>query len=287
MKYLYRFIIFFTAIFLYSFPICCYASQMQIEAVGSYVVGDGKEETPTEAKHRAKQEALRIASDRAGIYVESYSHTENMQITEDEIRTVASEIISIIKESYDVNLLPNYVLQYTARITAVIDTDSIQGKLQEERERFKQMERESAEIKEKYNSLKSENEKLKAMDQSELSALYQKATSEGISATEKLEIANEILRKDASYRNGAGYLLRGMAYGELQKYEEALASETKYLAMNPNDAYAYYYCALDYQNVGDIRNALIHIDKAISLEPDNWEFAEAKEYIRFELQKKN
>ncbi len=269
------------------FPSCCSATLMEIEVTGNYIVGDGKDETPAEAKRRAKNEAMRIAADKAGVYVESYSHTENMQLTADEIRTISSEIINIQKETYEVNMLANDVLQFTAHIIAVIDTDSVRIKLQEERERATQMQRESVEIEENYKRLKLENEQMNAMDQSELSALYQRATADGISPSEKLEIANEIISKDESYRNGAGYLLRGMAYGELKQYNEALEAEKKYLSMNPNDSYAYYYCALDYQNVGDIRNALIHINKAVALSPGNPEFEEAKELIRFEVFKGN
>ncbi len=267
------------------FPAYCHSSQTQIEATGCYVVGDGIDETPTEAKRRAKQEAMRIALDKAGTYVESYSRTENLQLTTDEIRIVSSEVVQIVKETYDVDLLPNDVLQYIAHIIAVVDTDSIRIKLQEEQNRTLQMQREIAEMEGKYQKLKLENEQLIARDQSDLSELYKKATADGVSPTERLEIANEILQKDESFRSGAGYLLRGMAYGELQRFEEALEAEKKYLSMNPDDAYAYYYCALDYQNTGDIRNALLHINKAISLEPGNREFEDAKNYIRLDILK--
>ena len=61
--------------------------------VGEYIMSDF--ETPDIAKQRAKQYAERNAQEQAGVYVNSYTKVENMQVTEDEIITMTNGILSV------------------------------------------------------------------------------------------------------------------------------------------------------------------------------------------------
>ena len=66
--------------------ICCLwpgamagAAPQRIEATGVYIMGDN--DSPKIARDAARQEAMRVAVEKAGVYVESYSRTKNMQLT--------------------------------------------------------------------------------------------------------------------------------------------------------------------------------------------------------------
>ena len=74
----------------------CEAAVQTIEATGVYVMGDN--DSPKIARDAARQEAMRVAVEKAGVYVESYSKTQNMQLTEDEVRTISGAVLKVTKE---------------------------------------------------------------------------------------------------------------------------------------------------------------------------------------------
>ena len=65
------------------FPCSAYAEVRTITAVGEYTMGEA--ETPLIAKERADQQAMRAASEQAGVYLESLTEVKNMKLTKDEI----------------------------------------------------------------------------------------------------------------------------------------------------------------------------------------------------------
>ena len=89
MKHIFTVII---SIFLF-LPATTFAETKEIIAEGTYNMGDG--ETPTVAESRALLQAKRIALEQAGTYVESYTKVKNLQLTEDEIKVLASGIMEV------------------------------------------------------------------------------------------------------------------------------------------------------------------------------------------------
>ena len=75
------------------------AQKYNIVAEGSYTVGD--RDTREVAKKHAVQDAMRIAVEKAGVYVESYSETQNYQLTQDQVRTIAAGVVKVLDESID------------------------------------------------------------------------------------------------------------------------------------------------------------------------------------------
>lgn len=75
------------------------AATYQIVAEGQYVMGDG--DTREIAKDKAVKDAMRIAVEKAGVYVESYSKTQNLQLTDDQVRMVAAGCIKVLDQSVD------------------------------------------------------------------------------------------------------------------------------------------------------------------------------------------
>ena len=63
------------------------AAPQVIEATGVYIMGDN--DSPKIARDAARQEAMRAAVEKAGVYVESYSRTKNMQLTEDDVKMIS------------------------------------------------------------------------------------------------------------------------------------------------------------------------------------------------------
>src|SRR4030065_527781 len=78
-------------LFFFLLPSICFAEVKEIISEGTYNMGDG--ETPTIAESRALLQAKRIAVEQAGTYVESYTKVKNLQLTEDEIKVLASGLM--------------------------------------------------------------------------------------------------------------------------------------------------------------------------------------------------
>jgi hypothetical protein len=67
------------------------AAPQVIQAAGVYIMGDN--DSPKIAKDAARQEAMRSAVEQAGVYVESYSRTQNMELTEDDVRMISGAVL--------------------------------------------------------------------------------------------------------------------------------------------------------------------------------------------------
>ena len=101
------------------------AAPQVIEATGVYIMGDN--DSPKIARDAARQEAMRAAVEKAGVYVESYSRTKNMQLTEDDVKMISGAVLKVIKED-SVPELSGKTWKYTVNLTAEVDTDNIDFK---------------------------------------------------------------------------------------------------------------------------------------------------------------
>ncbi len=146
-----------------------YAIPQTIEADGEYIMSNS--DTLDIAKEKAMQEALRNAVEKAGIYVESYSKVKNMDLTEDQVRILAGNIIKVNSKKI-ITEASNNIFSIKCYIHAIIDTDTIDlqrvmemKKTQEENVRLMKtvndLQKESKILKEQYQRIQSEDEKLK------------------------------------------------------------------------------------------------------------------------------
>lgn len=158
-----------------------------IDSVGEYVMSTS--DTLDDAQEKAKQEALRSAVEKAGVYVESYSKVNNMELSDDQVRIIAGNIIKIEEKNYTTNANGNTFL-IRCKIKAVIDTDNIDlqramemKKTQEQNieltKTVADLQRESSILKEEYLNAKTESEKLRIKNdllnaEKELGNLYKK-----------------------------------------------------------------------------------------------------------------
>lgn len=80
------------------------AEVKDFHGTGEYTMS--KYETPAVAEERAVQEAERDALEQAGVYVESYTKTENMQVKKDTITVLTNGILKITKRDITTTTTP-------------------------------------------------------------------------------------------------------------------------------------------------------------------------------------
>ena len=93
-----------------------------IEADGVYVMGDS--DTPKTARDAARTEAMRAATERAGIYIESTSEVQGYTLTRDEVRTVAAAVLRVLDEKVTPELVGD-AWRYRIHLVCSVDTDGI------------------------------------------------------------------------------------------------------------------------------------------------------------------
>ena len=93
-----------------------------IEADGVYMMGDN--DTPKSARDAARNEAMRAATERAGVYIESVSEVQDYALTRDEIRMVAAAVLRVLNEQVTPELVGD-AWRYRVHLVCSVDTDGI------------------------------------------------------------------------------------------------------------------------------------------------------------------
>lgn len=139
------------------------ANEQVIEAEGSYIMGDS--ESAASAKNKARLDAMRMVTEKAGVYVKSYTEVKNMEMTTDELTTMAGKLLKILSQDCVAQPIGDTV-KYVVHIKAVVDTSSIdeQEKLRKEQDDKEKEVKENSryqELQKLYNELSKELERLK------------------------------------------------------------------------------------------------------------------------------
>ncbi len=247
------------------------ASTERIEAVGIYTVGDGEDESPKEAKKRAREEAMRKAADKAGVYVESYSEMKNFRLTRDEINSIAGDVVRVESEAYSLKSLDQHILEYTARIVVLVDTETIAAKVQalkdsgqKKTQEYEALKKENARLRAEYDNLKSQNNKEGITQANEYfdrgNELMEKKDYQGAirEYSQALELASDYI--DACYA-------RGKAYQTIGQYEKALDDYTQLILLTNESANAFYLRGTVYEKMGRKENAIKDYQAAIQRDP--------------------
>ena len=106
----------------------------------------GASESLNDAKQNALNDAMRQAAEQAGVLVNSYSKTHNMELTDDEVTVVATKIIKIINKNFDVNLIADSEIKVIAHIDVVVNTESINEDILQLKKKNVKLEEEKNEI---------------------------------------------------------------------------------------------------------------------------------------------
>ena len=238
------------------------AERRQIEASGEYVFGDS-EESPAVAKERARVYALRNASEQAGVFVESISKIKNMMLTEDEIRTISSNVLQVVGE-------PQFKNEVTAdgkgfiircKLAAIVDDDNISAELMKDRQSLDEAVRMNREYENRIRELNDEIEKLKR----------DHANAETESEIQRIDW--QIKKNDDGF-TAAQYVDMGFKAWEAQKYSEAIDYYNRAIELDPKNSGAYDNRGNSYRDQGNWIQAIQDYDKAIELNPQNsWAYA--------------
>ena len=107
--------------------ICClcsanvFAAPQELSAKGEYRLGD--RDNRETAKMAALADAKRKIIEQAGVYIQSYSEMNDLELTKDQVKSTANAMIKV--KSEDVSFSENGTL-CTAFVTALIDTADIE-----------------------------------------------------------------------------------------------------------------------------------------------------------------
>ena len=102
-----------------------------VEAEIKNIVGNGvyylnnKTETIDYAKNQAKLLAEVNIVEQVKVYIQSYTEINNLELTEDEIITVAVGIINVIDVNYSINSDFDNTIVVKAIVAAKVDTEKI------------------------------------------------------------------------------------------------------------------------------------------------------------------
>ena len=133
------------------------AAPQTITTEGTSIVGDS--DTPKDARAAARREAMRAAVEQAGIYVESYTETQNLTLTKDEVRMVAGTILHVTSEEAIPEIIDGKTWQYRVRLTCTVDTDAVDvASLAQKKE-------EIARLEEERDTLRAQNSALRLREQ--------------------------------------------------------------------------------------------------------------------------
>ena len=263
------------------------AELQKIEATGIYTVGGGADESPKMAKERAKREAMRIAVEKAGVYVESYSEMKNYRVTKDEIISIAGEVVNVENETYQIKALNQDVLQYTAIIVAVVDSDVIAKKLQD-------MESSNKALSEEYDAMRLENERLaREYERLQKEKSDPQTNFDAKKAQEYLSKGNELLSENkyaAAAREYShaieefpqyadAYYGRAKACEGMGDYENALSDYTSLIALTNESADAYFLRGAVYEKMGNYDAALEDYGRSLARAPQDKRAKRARERL--------
>ena len=110
------------------FSSACSAELKSFDGTGTYTMSSF--ETMNVAEQRAIQAAERDALEKAGVYVSSYTKTENLEVTKDEVIVLTNGIMQLTSKNITKEMTSAGDIHIRADIVATIDTDQINKNLQ-------------------------------------------------------------------------------------------------------------------------------------------------------------
>ena len=257
---------------------------------GSYVMS--KVETLEVARERAKADAMRNATEKAGVYVKSYSRSKNFELEEDIIETMTANILKLVEDPkflpYEqLDNLEGLMIRVTVKVQ--IDDSDIMRWLNKD-------EQEKSELVAQMEALRKANEE-QARIIEDLKRQLANNPNDREQITKKFEAEDKIFlsnqKVDEGWKlwnqkdfNGAknvfdeavklnpdnaqAYFGRGTSYNSLEQYELGIQDLSKAIEINPNiHSNAYnnrgwtYYCMKNYQQ------AIKDFEKALEITPNH------------------
>lgn len=236
-----------------------FAAQEIIEADGSYVMDSRLDETAATATARAREEAKRVAVEKAGVYLEAYAKTVDLMLEKDEIRTVTAHFLKVLDEQSSLKIIEDNLIEFTVHIRALVDvTDAERLKsMMKDKTQLEIMTEQNKELQAKYDELKAQMEALKK-------------NYDAADETQRAQLKRDAARND-EYFKAMQELERGNEFYSGGDYASALECYNRSLAVDANYFVALNNRANTYAALGRYQNALDDLKAALALRPDNAE----------------
>jgi len=256
-----------------------------ITSTGEYTMGEG--ETMPVAKERALAEAVKSAAQQAGVYVESYSRTSNLVLTQDEVNILSFGMVEVLDKHYDEPKYSGKTCYLRVTITARVDTGNI-----EESRRILQSKSLAVDLKRMqaaYEDCQQDIMRLKAQ-LAQAAGNEKKDIVQRIADNEKRYRVASLIRQgynsavqknyeasiqaftqaiDLDPQYAFAYTNRGNTYHEWKQLDLALADYNKAIALDPTDDSAYYNRGLLYSSLNRYDLEMADYGKAITINPNN------------------
>ena len=203
-------------------PHIVFAKIQTISATSEYIMCDG--ENKIDSQKKVQELAIRNAVEQVGVYVESYSKTENFQLKQDEVSTISASIIKINNSEFIWKMQNNGIFVVTCNLSITMDDSNLDEiikhgvdnkKKEEENQRLR---KESEKNQVKINDLEAKVQELKT------------ATAMG-SSTNPISLA--------WYDRGLNCEKEKDWNGAIANYEKALLNDDKFILCYIRESYCY------------------------------------------------
>ena len=206
-----------------------------IEADGVYTMGDN--DSPRIARDAARADAMRAATEQAGVYVETYTETQNLTLTRDEVRMVAGTVLRVLDERTTPELVGD-AWRYRVHLVCAVDTERVDlAALSANRAELARLQAERDALQRTNEALLARYEHAHPAEKGELGAALEenyrlgRIFDEAAAMIQRGETQHAVadlslLLNDPSVTGSArayAYYLRGRAYYEMQSTRLALS----------------------------------------------------------------
>ena len=228
------------------------AATETFSASGEYLMSDY--DTPEIAEEIALDFAKQNAAEQAGIYLESYSRSENFELEEDEIKTVASSKVEVLEKNISRQPQQGGWILLRADIKATVDTSELDNFIKQEREQRQTAIRQYRELQEMNAKLKQDIENFQA----KLATIKDEVKDDEL-IVEQERINREFLSK--------------------QKLKEENFDEA--IRINPRNLDAYEKRVYETYKTSSPKESMKDFTRAIILEPENPSPYDRRAYFRY------
>ena len=256
-----------------------------IIAEGTYIMGDG--ETPGAAEQRAFENAKRSAIEQAGVYVESYSQTKNMQLSQDEVNVISSGLVqsTIIDKKRTIEGEGGF--RFWCKVSCIIKLDTVESmkaRLGDKQsiDQYKDLQAKSAKLEQDLFDLKAQmknatsdtakkaTEAKIAQNEKQASILDMLARAYQLNVAGDFDSAIVMLTKILTEENNAeAYYYRGWDYSKKGQHDQAITDYSQAIKLKPDFVYAYAARGISYKANGQIDPAIADYSQAIRLKPND------------------
>ena len=269
------------------------AEIVTVEGTGHYFINRNIKETYDDACTHAYEEALRNATEKAGVRVKSYSRTINLELDEDIIETMTGAILEVVGEPIFTNGETNAKhMEIVCKVTARVDLSKITAeKFSANDDRLKELDAKNKRIRE----LESEIERLKnegnqsGFDKAQnqfLVAKYERDLDiydfdKKISLQDMMTTAEKLAALDAD--NATAFRATVYVYRHEDKIQNVVDYCKKVLAANSPVDISIEACAqlgdIYYNEIFDTSTAKSFVDRGIALVKQKYSHAEIEHFV--------